>query len=218
MARSDEFKSGGSNPAKYFLEWKSDDKQLAYYDKEKGENVLVKLPFSFLVLKQMNTVRGWDDKSKSGIFSNEVQKISSEKLVVKSYKGGTIAEGYYKDIKQAVNDAGGNYVRSIYIMTTNGEILNLQFKGSSVQAWGDFTQKALSRLGDEWVSITGAIEAKKGKVTYSTPVFDFSGSLTKDQVKLADEKYEIVLAHATGASAAVEHEEIENVTDSDLPF
>ena len=35
------------NPATQFLEWKSNDKCFSFYDKEKGENVKVQLPFHF---------------------------------------------------------------------------------------------------------------------------------------------------------------------------
>lgn len=220
MPRSDEFKGGSSNPAKYFLEWKSDEKCFSYYDKEKSENKLVKLPFKFLVLKQMNAVKGWHDKSGSGIFSNEVSKISEEPITVKSFKGGKIAEGYYKDIKQTIKDAGGHYVRSIYIMTEKGEMLNLQLKGAAVKGWGDFTEKAFKRLEDEWVSVVDALEDKKGSIKFSIPVFQFSGSLTKDQGAKADEQYETLVDYLKHGKAAVAEPTLAEVAedDSDLPF
>ncbi len=220
MARQDEFKSASKNPASSFLEWKSDDKCFSFYDKEKGENTQVKLPFKFLVLKQMNTIRGWDDKNQSGIYSNEVAKISEEPITVKNFKGGQIAKGLYRDIKSTIVDAGGHYSRSIYVMTERGALVNINLKGASVQAWGDFTQKTLDRLSKEWVSVTSANEATKGKVTYSTPNFEFAGTLSTDKASIADKLYDELVDYFKGGKAAVEHETISEVIEeqSDLPF
>lgn len=66
-----------SNPARKFLEWKSDDKCFSYYDKEKKENVKVELPLTFVILEHYHTVKGWNDKSESGIYANEVFGIGS---------------------------------------------------------------------------------------------------------------------------------------------
>ena len=50
----------------------------------------------------MHTVRGWSNSSESGIYSNEVQYIGQEELNVRSFKGGEIACGLWKDIKNKV--------------------------------------------------------------------------------------------------------------------
>lgn len=189
MSRRDEFKSVSKNPAKRFLDWKSNDKCFSFYDKENSQNVEVALPFKFLVLKEMHTVKGWDDKSESGIYANEVENIGKDPMTVKAFKGGTIAKGIYKEIKEVITQKGAHYSKSIYIMDENGEIANIQLKGAAVQAWGEFTQKSRKRLGDEWVSVTGALDMKKGSVKYSVPVFAFSGTLDAIQDKNADARY-----------------------------
>ena len=192
MSRKGEFQNQNQNPAKRFLEWKSNDKTFSYYDKEKGANVSVKLPFKFLTLKELHTVKGWNDNSESAIYSNEVKFIGTEPLTVKSFKGGELAKGLYKDIRSRVKDVGGHYVKSIYIMSESGEIYNLQLKGSAVQMWGDFTKKTRSRLSDEWVSVTGADERKKGSIEYSVPIFKYGQSLCEDDCKNADEVYAVL--------------------------
>ena len=56
-----------SNPTAKFLEWKSEQKKFAYYDKEQKQNVFVDLPLTFLVLEEYHTVRGFSDSDQTGI-------------------------------------------------------------------------------------------------------------------------------------------------------
>jgi hypothetical protein len=184
--RAKAFSQPLSNPAKRFLEWKSNDKCFSYYDKEKSENVKVELPFKFLVLDQLHTVSGWNDATSSGIYSNEVKFISKQVMTVKPFKGNEIAKGLYADIKEKVKNAGGHYVKSIYIMLEDGTLANIQLKGSAVQQWGEFTNKSLSRLPEEWVVVDKAVEGKKGAVKFTTPGFKFDGSLNDAQAAQAD--------------------------------
>jgi hypothetical protein len=100
MSRKSEFTSSYEKPATMYLEWSSNDKCFKYWNNDDKENVLVQLPFTFLVLKEMHTVKGWHDKSQSGIYANEVKNISSEVIEVKSFKGGLLAKGIYKEIKE----------------------------------------------------------------------------------------------------------------------
>lgn len=87
-------------------------------------------------------------------------------------------------------------------MTENGEIVNLSLKGSGVQAWGDFTQKTGRRLPDEWVIIKSAEEKQKGKIKYSTPVFEFESSLSQEQSDQADQAYDTIIEYLDGYIAA----------------
>lgn len=190
------------NPAKKFLEWKSDDGCFSYYDKElkkylledgKTENeikegnlaiVKVELPFKFVILEHYHTVKGWNDASESGIYSNEVFSIGSKELNVKSFKGGEIANGLYKENKPKIKDAGGHYARSIYAVTNDLEIINISLKGSGVSSYSDF----INEIGDQnfdknWINVKEAKKMKKGKIDYSVPVFEKSTAI-KDKSKL----------------------------------
>ncbi len=193
--RRSAFAQPQSNPATKFIDWKSNDKCFSYYDKENQTNVLIPLPFKFLVLDELHTVKGWNDATSSGIFSNEVKFISKEPLTVKPFKGNEIAKGFYKDIKEKIQSAGGHYVKSIYIMLEDGSLANIQLKGSAVQKWGDFTQKTRNRLPDEWVQVKSALEGKKGAVKFFTPEFSFLQSLNSDEANLADEAFNILEAY-----------------------
>lgn len=210
-----------SNPSTKFLDWKSNDKCFEYYDKEKQEKVSVPLPFKFLVLDELHTIKGWNDASSSGIFSNEVKFISKEVMTVKPFKGNEIAKGLYKDIKEKIVAAGGHYVKSIYIMLEDGSLANLQLKGSAVQKWGEFTQKTRNRLPDEWVQVTKAIEGKKGAVKFFTPDFSFERSISDTEAIQADEAFNILEVYLKAYLVKAEPivEEIpQDDPDDDLEF
>jgi hypothetical protein len=187
--RKQAFQTPQSNPATKFIDWKSNDKSFSYYDKDKKENVTINLPFTFLVLDEMHTVKGWNDATSSAIYSNEVKFISKEEMTVKPFKGNEIAKGLYKDIKEKIVSAGGHYCKSIYIMLQDGTLANIQLKGSAVQSWGEFTQKSRTRLSEEWVQVATAREGKKGAVKFNVPEFTFLRSLSDSESENADEAF-----------------------------
>lgn len=210
MGRRDEFQ-GQTNPATKFLEWKSDDRTFKYYDKEKKVNIEEK-QIRFVVLKEMHTVKGFNDANQCGVFSNEVERIGTEPLTVRTFKGGIKVEGLYKDNKAEINAIGGVYHKSIYAMDEAGEIINISLKGAAVSAWGEFTKKNRRRLADEWVELKGADEHKKGKVKYTTPVFAFYRSLDEEQGKAADRAYDAL----TGYLDYYKQKESYNPDDDDV--
>ena len=219
--RKQAFAQPQSNPATKFIEWKSNDKAFEYYDKETQKKVSIPLPFKFLVLDELHAVKGWNDATSSGIYSNEVKFISKEIMTVKPFKGNEIAKGLYKDIKEKVVAAGGHYVKSIYIMLEDGTLANLQLKGSSVQAWGEFTQKTRSRLPEEWVIVKTAKDGKKGAVKFSIPEFSFERSLSDAENEQADLCFDILESYLKAylvKSEPVIEEVIEEEVEDDVVF
>jgi hypothetical protein len=219
--RRQAFAQPQSNPSTKFIEWKSNDKCFSYYDKEEQKNISIPLPFKFLVLDELHTIKGWNDATSSAIYSNEVKFISKETLTVKPFKGNEIAKGLYKDIKEKIVAAGGHYTKSIYIMLEDGSLANIQLKGSAVQKWGDFTQKTRNRLPDEWVQVAKAIDGKKGAVKFWTPEFSFLQSLSESEMDLADEAFNsletYLKAYLVKAEPIIE-EVIDNDVEDDLEF
>lgn len=218
--RKQAFQMPMSNPATKFIDWKSDDKNFSYYDKELKENVAIPLPFKFLTLDELHTVKGWSESCKSAIYANEVKFISKEPLTVKPFKGNEIAKGLYSDIKEKIKAAGAHYVKSIYIMLEDGSLANLQLKGASCQAWGEFTQKTRSRLPDEWVTVGKAIEGKKGVVKYYTPEFKFDKSLSEDESVMADDTFRILETYLKAYLVKAEPviDEVINEDEDDIEF
>lgn len=187
------------NPATKFLEWKSNEKQFSFYDKQTKENISVELPLKFLFLEHYHTVKGWSDSAESGIWSNEVFLTSKEPLTVKTKKG-VLAEGLYKDIKPTVNNAGGKYHRSIYVMLENGYIANISLKGACIggikkekavskqdeQGYTDFYNNNITKTDMHWIEVKEAVGGKSGSVKYSIPKFEIGERITEDDNKKAD--------------------------------
>ena len=97
----------------------------------------------------------------------------------------------WDDISQQVDRAGGKFAKSIYAMTKKGNLINICLYGGALGEWFEFTKKSKKRLPDEWVTITGVEERKKGATTYFVPVFSYNKSLSEEQGELADKAYEM---------------------------
>jgi len=220
--RRQAFSAPQSNPATKFIDWKSNEKCFSYYDKEEAKNVLIPLPFRFLVLDELHTIKGWNDATSSSIYSNEVKFISKEVITVKPFKGNEIAKGIYKDIKEKIVAAGAHYTKSIYIMLEDGTLANIQLKGSAVQKWGDFSQKTKSRFADEWVKVANVEEGKKGAVKFTTPLFSFAKSLTDKECNLADIAFNTLetylKAYLVKAEPVIEEIDLKDDLSDDLDF
>jgi len=208
---------GSTNPATKFLQWKSNDKCFAYWDKSKEQNIQIELPFKFQFLEHFHTIKGWNDASESGIYSNEVKFISKEPLKVRSFKGGDIAEGLYSEIRGSIRDAGGKYFRSVYVISEDGEIINLQFKGAVVSAYSDFMAENENKIEGAWIEINKAEDKKKGATKYSVPIFEVGKAFSKSENTLADEKYLEVANYFDKYTKDVEVEETET-QEEDLAF
>jgi hypothetical protein len=130
--------------------------------------------FQFILLDQLGSVRGWHDASQSSIYSNEVKDTRQEPFIVKAFKGGTLIEGIYKDIKDRVNTLGGQFVTNCYIGFKNGNnslgIGSLRFKGAALGAWMEFCKTHRADLYKKAIRIKGYTEGKKGKVVFRVPV------------------------------------------------
>lgn len=162
------------NPAVRWFEWNGEEGIVRWYDKDAKAKQSVP-DFEFLFLDQLGSVRGWHDASESGIYSNEVRDTRSDVLVVKSFKGGTLIEGIYRDIKDRVNTLGGQFVASCYVAFKNGAdglvLGNLKFKGAALGAWMEFTKAHRADLYKKAIKITGFSEGKKGRIVYRMPQF-----------------------------------------------
>lgn len=159
------------------MEWDSSSGNLRYFDKtlgEKGENVSVPDGFAFLLLDQLATIKGWHDASESGIFSNEVRDTKSDQFVVKAFKGGTLVEGFYAQIKDRIRSLGGKYVANCYVgFKENGELKigSVQFKGAALSAWMDFAKENRKEFFSKAIQIKGTKDGKKGSISFKVPVF-----------------------------------------------
>lgn len=176
------------NPAVRFMQWRGgaeafkDDKgktkheggKITWYDKEAEEEREVALPFSFLVLDELNTITGFSEKDHSGFWSNEVRDLKNDKLVVKT-KSGTVASGVYEDIKEIVKAKGAKYTKSVYIAFKDEEgemqIGHLKISGAALTAWIEFQKKFDVMQCAVQITDEPKLE-KKGTNYYFSPVFE----------------------------------------------
>ena len=163
------------NPATKFIEWKGSTGEWKYYDKLGGQNVIIGETIYIVPLDDLSTIKGWNDESGSGIYSNEVKLLNEEVLTVKSFKGGEIIRGLYKDIKGNLD--GGKFCKSIYavLLSNKGKIeglVNVSFVGSSLSSWIE----SKVRISDANVlTLTkDPVAKKKGATSYFVPTITSS--------------------------------------------
>jgi len=164
------------NPCTRWMEWNGSHGCPRYYDKQEKKEVQLDPDFTFILLDQTATIRGWHDPSDSGIFANEVRDTRVSPFIVKAFKGGKLAEGLYSSIKDRVNASGGRFTMNCYL-GFKGEVGGLrlgclQFKGASLNAWVEFTKENRAEIYKGAIHINGYNEAKKGKVVFRVPVFE----------------------------------------------
>jgi len=174
MSLSNPHENGQPNPSTRWFEWNGESGAISYYDKEAKENIYIPQPFTFILLDELGSVRGWHDASSSGIYSNEVKDTRQDTLVVKAFKGGTLAEGIYKDIRDSVIAQGGSFHANCYIAFKDGgeiKIGVLRFRGASLGAWMEFRKENRKDFYTKSVKIDGFTEGKKGRITFRMPKF-----------------------------------------------
>jgi len=242
MSRSNPQENGTPNPSKRWFEWSGEKGLVRYYDKEAEAQVEVGADFKFMLLDQLASVRGWDDQSDSGIYSNEVKDTRQDVFVVKSFKGGPIAEGFYKEIKDRVNAAGGRYHTNLYLAFKADDGLQigcLRLKGAALGSWMEFEKENRASVYKKAIRINGFTEGKKGRVTFRMPIFEvveLSEETNKAATALDKELKEFLsvylkknmLKQAEAVAAHVSDEEwgaggdneppMEPITDDDIPF
>lgn len=167
------------NPASKFYKWDSDNACFSYFDKTlgekddkgktKGQNVLIKLPFNFLVLDQLVCVRGYNEPAEKSYYSNEVRNVTTDIITVRSNKQ-IEKTGTYAEVKTLL---GAKYCQSVYIGFRNTEkkleIQNIQLTGAALNSWIEFIKGV--KINDIAVTVKSAVKKKKGRNEYHEPVY-----------------------------------------------
>lgn len=181
------------NPCTKWFKWKGSIGTVVYYDKLTKEDVEVKLPFTFLLLDVLATIKGFDKSTKESIWSNEVRNTKETPLLVK--KGSVLFKnGMYSDIKADVVSAGGGYASSCYIAfkdeagkLTIGNIImagsslgggvhkpaDKKLKDIEVGAWIEFTKAFKNELYNKAIQIVDKDDriCTEGNVQFYCPKF-----------------------------------------------
>jgi hypothetical protein len=220
------------NPCKRWFKWSGDKGKLKYYDKELGEDVFVDLPFEFILLDRMATIKGWNDASGGGIYSNEIRSTVNEEFTVRGFEiKEPLARGFYADIKDKVKAAGGRFNTNLYIAfeIEQGkgqlEIGSLMLHGASLTPWFEFEKSSGKDLYKSAIRIPKAEDGKKGSIKFKTPVFELT-SLVPEMDELAGQlqgkmkeylgKY-LARGHHDPTLAKLEQAKAKDVEEDDIP-
>lgn len=205
MGRKDQF-TRNLNPAKAKIEWKGADDRgvFSFYTKDTGEVELKKLKFA--VLAERHAVGGFSKRHKTGTFSNEIDDIGEEILIVRKSVGGEkqeLCRGIYKEMGEKLAYHQVSYQKIVYAMILDcdqikrGTIVKLSLSGSSASAWFDLsTNDKLKAI--VWAGYT---DETNGTNDYRKPVFE-TADMTKAEDDAAEERYEKVEAYI-GSKATV---------------
>jgi len=172
------------NPAVKFIEFKGDTGEFTYYDKATEQKVQLKMPLYFVVLDELSSIKGFNQRLQVGIYSNEVRYIKDEVLNVKSFKGGINYIGKYQDIKDAALREGGKYCKSVYAMLIIGdqyELVNFQLHGASFSGAGDNSKSGWinckAKSEQHGIVVKGVEHGQIGAVKFTSPVFEIGWKL-----------------------------------------
>jgi hypothetical protein len=174
------------NPAQKFYKWESEKKCFSYYESETKTNILVDLPLSFVTLgRPLFCVKGYNEKLKKGIYSNEVRTVK-DILTVKYFDKNLpiIASGTWEEVKTPADAVDGKYHLSIYgYDLVNKEIINLSVKGNGIGEWSELYKRNSQRMSDEIVIVKEFKEGKKGSVNYTYPSFNLERVITDAELE-----------------------------------
>lgn len=187
MSRSTNIKL--TDPAQKILQWKSEEGYFQIIDLSNPEiKIKINPPLSFIVLDELQTIKGWSTKYDTGIYSNMWKGSEPGFFKVKINKSGGNdfpIVGHWKQIKEKVKAAGGYWVKIIYALIkvkdnnskTNLELVKIELKGLAVKAYMDYVKNPY----------VGAIEVKEvitEKKLGKTFVFPkFQSVVFKDEIK-----------------------------------
>lgn len=168
------------NPATKFIEFKGDTGEFFYYDKLTEQKVQLKMPVHFVVLDELTSIKGYNQRLGVGIYSNEIRYVKDEILNVRSFKGGIQIVGKYQDIKDATLREGGKYCKSVYAMLVSGkdtyELVNFQFHGASFSGASDTSKSGWigKKFNTEVYGVTckETEQGQNGVVKFLAPVFE----------------------------------------------
>lgn len=211
------------NPATRFMQWRGGEEgggRVTYWDKEAEQEVEVALPFSFIVLDELNTITGFSERDQSGFWSNEVRNLQSDQLIVRT-KSGIKERGKYADIADKIKAGGAKYAKSVYVAfkDDSGELAigNIKIAGAALTAWIEFEKKFDVSQCAVFITETPK-RAKKGKNTYFVPIFEGQNmsEATKSEAVALDQELQQYLNSYFQREPDLDDSEQEEVDDEPL--
>ena len=191
MSRSNQ-NEGKKHPSSRWFEWSSKLKTLYYWDGEKRENISIELPFTFLVLDQLNTIGGFHNEDNSKIFANEVRNLKTEPLNIRTHKR-QLTTAFYDEVK---GHKDYRFTKSIYVAFYDDEELkigNIKLLGSAFSAWADFSKE--NNVLEGAITITTAEKRKNKAIEFFVPKFTIKKSVSEETEAKAMELDKVLQAY-----------------------
>lgn len=149
-------------PVTKYITWRAKEGVFRYYDRDKGENVDIKLPISFVVLEDYCSIDGNTENGR--IFSNKIKNFKKDILHVNI--AGEIVSGLYENVKEKVKSEGGKLMKNLFAVMDN-ELVCIQLKGASFAAYSS----AKLNDGENEVVVEETLKNKNKLGSWLDPVF-----------------------------------------------
>lgn len=176
----DEKKTSKINPVQYFYDWKSNKESKKWTFKRRNKETEKEeehTPKQFIVLSQVSCIKWRDEKSGSGIYSNEIVSTKNENLVVRAFKSDKpLFEGKYD--KDTIAWFGGTFNKGIIVLE-DSIVAEYYFKGWALFQWNEDIAKIDTEIYK--VKLDKVIEKKKGAVVYYIPTWVAWDKITEDE-------------------------------------
>lgn len=164
-----------TDPAVLRIKWSSEKGIFTAYDREKKENSDLQLPFTFIVLDELQMVAGYSEKAGCGLYSNLVPGNIQGIFKVKGNKPhpNLPIVGKWIDIKEKAGNMGAKWCKVIYAMAKNRtteefEMVRIELMGAAVSSFINNIKNP--EVGA--IKVAKFEEGKKGSVVYKFPVFE----------------------------------------------
>ena len=165
------------------FKWNGKEGNFSYWD---GESEVPVEILNFSVLDEWFKITGFSGDEKP-IWSNEVK--STSEIIKMRTKDNVLVEGTYGADADKFKGMNGKYTKVLYIAVFPPDkktaICKLELKGSSLNAWIDFT-KDMNVYEHGFSFLEKSEPKKKGSNVYFEPIFD-TFALTEDQSNQSDE-------------------------------
>jgi len=224
------------DPARYLLRWKAKNGVFEAYDRVEKESKILGDKVPFVVLEEFISVRGVTPDKKP-IYSNEIQDLRLEELVVKVYglEDGekvekTILQGFWDEIRPAKEtdspevkrkkqktEYGQKYCKVIYCAFWDGEVKfgKMELTGMAVGGWIEFTNSTPGR--PKGVLCDGGKSVSTPNGNFFAPNF-VSREVSEDTMNKAAEFKAELYEYVKGKDAPAPAKAPEPMDDDEVPF
>lgn len=211
-------KRGSTHPSVEWAKWYSDDQCFKYWDKEKGENVEIKLPDDFIVVAEWNSIWGYVSALNTWVRSNEVFNFN-DPFIVRKNDGSIWIQGTWNEIKDQVKGAKAKLQKHIHYTTPDSlELKTLIISWAALTEWiNSLNKNKTATPGTHKIKLKKIEKGKVGKIEYSYPVFENSKPLDANDKNLQKAMWLWLQKHYEETKWDVE-KELEKKGDSELPF